>query len=357
MDVPARGPTLVVLAALIFAGANACATAIYRRGGTIATTFLIRCAVVYVFNGLLVAKREGGTAAKDVLLLRTGCRRSSFMAAARGGTGSFLGVCLNLSFVLLTFADSFSIFKGTDTVGTIMVSRVLLGSGEKLQLRELGCSALTLVGIVLVAQPPLLFGGGGDGTARVSAVGVLVAVTAGVASGLFNVFTRALTRAGGPHDGVLTPALLLSYFMVATWLNVLLVAIIAHVSGLDELASFDWTRLRAPANVVDVLLLLVYCAGILSGQLLMAAGYKTTRAGIAAVLALTELAFSYLLGATALGEPPSVCGTLGTAVIFGSVCTLALLGRQKPPAPLAAVDAAREIEEEAALDTRHEGRQ
>ena len=151
-----RGPLLVTTAACIFAAANACATGIYRRGGTIVSTFLIRCAVVYMFNGLLCWWREGRDAATRVLLLRTGHRRSSLMAAARGVNGAFLGVLLNLSFVLLTFADAFTIFKGVDTVSTIAGSRLLLGSGERLQVVELLCGALTLLGIVLIAQPPFL---------------------------------------------------------------------------------------------------------------------------------------------------------------------------------------------------------
>ena len=88
------------------------------------------------------------------------------------------------------------------------------------------------------------------------------------------------------------------------------------------------------------------------GQLLMAAGFATTRAGVAAFLALTELAFSYLLGVTALGEPTSLLGGLGTTVVFGSVGMLAV-GRTPAPrraAPdggdgsLAAADAQKEVQ-------------
>ena len=96
-----RGPFLVTLGAFIFAGANAAATGIYRRGGTIATTFLLRCVVVYIFNGAVVYLRQGRTEAVRVLLLRTGRKRSSLMAGARALTGAFMGVLLNLSFVLL----------------------------------------------------------------------------------------------------------------------------------------------------------------------------------------------------------------------------------------------------------------
>lgn len=344
-----HGPLLVTFAACIFAVANACATGIYRRGGTIVTTFLIRCAVVYVFNGLLCWRREGREAAMRVLLLRTGRRRSSLMAAARGLNGAFLGVLLNLSFVLLTFADAFTIFKGVDTVWTIVVSRLLLGSGERLQALELACGALTLLGIVLIAQPPFLARAGGAAASStstaISAGGLLVAIIAGSASGGFNVWTRALSRKGGPHDGHLPPAMLLSYFMVVVEAFVLSIALVAHASGLADADGWEWSGMRAPCDAIDVLLLLLYCAGILVGQLTMAAGYRTTRAGVAAFLALTELAFSYVLGVTALGEPTNALATLGTAVVFGSVGALALKP-SRPTQPLARADAARQDEQQ-----------
>jgi len=249
-------------------------------------------------------------------------------------------VLMNISFVLLTFADAFTIFKGTDTIGTIVLSRKLLGSSERLALREIACGGLTLLGIVLIAKPPLLFGSVAV-AAPVSAGGLAVAMAAGCGSAGFNVFTRALSRKGGPHDGLLPPSMLLSFFMVVVFSYVATIAVVARVSGLAEVGGFEWTRLVAPSDAMDYLLLAVYCAGILSGQLMMAAGYATTRAGIAAFLALTEIAFSWVLGVTALGEETSVLAGVGTLVVFASVAALALHPpRQRPVQALARADAA-----------------
>lgn len=323
-----RGPLLVTTAAFIFAGANAAATAIYRRGGTVATTFMIRCAVVYLWNATLVALREGRTAAMRCLLLRTGRRQSSLAATGRGLNGAIMGVLLNLSFVLLTFADGFTIFKGVDTVATVLLSRRVLGDGESLSLRELSAGALTLSGLILIAQPPFLFGGGASSALSVG--GILIAAAAGVGSAGFNVFTRALSRRGGPHDGYLPPAMLLSYFMVVVFIYVLLIALLSHAIGLADTKGWEWTRLKAPAHPTDWLLLGLYCLGILSGQLMMAAGYATTRAGIGAFLALTELAFAFVLGVTALGEPTNVLAGVGTAItLLGSVAIVAARSRPR----------------------------
>ena len=340
-----RGPLLVTAAACTFAGANAAATAIYRRGGTVVGTFLLRCVVVYIVNGAIVARNSGRAAAINTVLLRTGRRRSSHLAAARAFVGAVMGVLLNVSFVLLTFADAFTIFKGIDTLSTIALSRALLGSEERLSLREAGCGALTMLGIVLIAQPPFLFGA--DAAAHVTAGGLLVATMAGMGSGGFNFFTRLLSMKGGEHQEHLPPAMLLSFFMVVVFSYVALIGAIAHVSGLSSVAGWEWTRFALPAHAADWSLLGVYCCGILVGQLMMAAGAATTRASIAAFLALTELAFSYVLGATALGEPTSLLAGFGTGTVFGAVVLLALKpARRRAAEGLARADSQTEMEQE-----------
>ena len=50
------GPALVLYAALSFAAANAFAKALYLRGCTLVSVFLIRCLIVYLFNGTLREK-------------------------------------------------------------------------------------------------------------------------------------------------------------------------------------------------------------------------------------------------------------------------------------------------------------
>ena len=132
-----KGPLLVLTGALAFAGANVVAKALYLRGSTLVTVFLIRCAVVYLVNGALVAFRQDLATAKAVLLLQTGRCSSSLLAGARGFVGALTGVLLNISFLFLTLADAFTLFKGTDTIGTIALSSSVLGSHEKLSYREL----------------------------------------------------------------------------------------------------------------------------------------------------------------------------------------------------------------------------
>jgi hypothetical protein len=60
--------------------------------------------------------------------------------------------------------------------------------------------------------------------------------------------------------------MLLSFFMVTVFLYVAVLAAAAQASGLADAPGWEWCRLAAPGGVADLLLLLLYCAGILGGQ-------------------------------------------------------------------------------------------
>ena len=146
----ATGPLLVTLGAALFAATNAASTGLYRRGGTVVTLYLIRTVVVYAANGALTCARDGRAEACRVLQLRTGKVETSRLAVARGLVTAAMALLLNLAFLLLTFNDAFTVFKGVDMLATVVLSRALLGASERLSPAELACGMLTLSGIVLV---------------------------------------------------------------------------------------------------------------------------------------------------------------------------------------------------------------
>jgi hypothetical protein len=88
------------------------------------------------------------------------------------------------------------------------------------------------------------------------------------------------------------PPVLLAYFMAVVLFVVGLFSSIARATNLDGQPGWEWARVQPPAGVEEWGLILVYCAGVLSGQLAMAAGYARVRAGKAAFIALSELAFA-----------------------------------------------------------------
>lgn len=309
------GPLLIATGAALFACTNATSTAFYRRGGTIITVYTIRCVVVFISNGVIVALREGGTAAWDVVLLRSGRRESSSMAYLRGLLGSAQAFGLNLSLVFCTFADAFTIFKGVDSMSTVVMTRTILDSSERLSLRELACGGLTLVGIVLIAQPPLLFGASAT---HVNAAALAIAACAGMLSAGFGVFTRVLSKEGGPHAAHLSPAMLLSHKMIVMYAFFVCIGLIGRATQLDKIAGFGWMSFKMPVDTVDWGLLAVHCVLTLGAQLALAAGYATTRAGIGGFLQLTELAWVYMIDIVVLAEPTNLFASLGTALVFCS---------------------------------------
>ena len=296
----ATGPLLVTLGAALFAVTNAASTGLYRRGGTVVTLYLIRAVVVYAANGALTCARDGRAEACRVLQLRTGKVETSRLAVGRGLVTAAMALLLNLAFLLLTFNDAFTVFKGVDMLATVVLSRALLGAAERLSPAELACGMLTLSGIVLVAQPSMLgvsrdgaaaastaagaaaagaaagteavvsvagvSAAGVEGVVGVSAAGVAVAAMAGVLSACSGVSTRALSAREGPHAGHAPPAMLLSYLLVTMGACFGAIAIGAHASHLDALPRWSWTALAWPDTSVDWALICVHCSCVLAAQ-------------------------------------------------------------------------------------------
>ena len=364
------GAALVLYAALSFAAANAFAKALYLRGCTLVSVFLVRCLVVYLWNGALTAVREGCPTSCRVLTLRTGRIASNRMALTRGFVGAMTGIGLNLSFVFLTFADGFTVFKGCALLGSAVGAGFL---GERLNWRELCILLSTCVGLVFVAQPPLIFGAATHRRALAAwstgerAAGIGAATFSGLCDAGFTLLTRQLSREGRPL-GAVSPALLLSYFMAATFGCVLVVGVAATATGLYLSDGFGWARLQGVTRhtpepwdlgeppLLLLALLLLYCVGILSGQLAMARGMATTRAGVGAILQVSEIAFAFVLDVVFLGERTNALAAGGTAIVFCSVSALACAkAPRRPTQTLAAADAAREQELPAAAKPPAEG--
>lgn len=315
-----RGPILVAFGAGLFACTNAASTAYYRRGGTIITVYLIRCIIVYAFNGAIALIAGNRATATNVVLLRTGHRDSSNFAYFRGALGSAQALGLNIALVFVTFADAFTIFKGVDSLSTVLIARTLLDSSERLSLPELLCGVLTLAGVVLIAQPPLLFG---DAAAHTNGMALGIAALAGSLSAAFSVITRVLSKAGSAQ---LSPAHLLSHKLVVMFSWFAAVGLVGRLTGLAEQPSFHWMRFQLPADGTDWAILALHCALTLGAQLSLAAGYATTRAGIGGFLQLTELAWVYAIDVTILAEPTSLFASFGTILVFASALLVLQVG-------------------------------
>ena len=149
-----KGCVLISIGAFFYATTNAASTGLFRRGGTVVTLYLVRAVVVFTANALIAAVRDGRAEAGRVLRLRTGRTATTWMVTMRSLITTAMALLLNLSFLYLTYNDAFTIFKGVDMLTTALLTAG--SSSERLSPAELACGALTLCGIVLVAQPPML---------------------------------------------------------------------------------------------------------------------------------------------------------------------------------------------------------
>lgn len=330
------GPLLITAGAALFACTNAASTAYFRNGGTVVTLYLIRCLVVWPVNGALVAANEGRRAAAHVMLLRTGRSATTRVVLFRSLVFSVMSLFMCFGYLLLTFNDAFTVMKGTDMLTAVLITRFCMGRSERLSPRELACGLLTLSGIALIAQPPLLFDAlrpAADKEPPIpapSAAGLACVVVAGSLGASVGVLTRVLSQAGGPHDGHASPQMQLSYLMVAMFVWFGALGIVGRWTGLVDSSPFwEWSGLVQPRDTYDWIVIGLHCAFVLSAQLCFSFGYRTTRAGIAAFLQLTELAWVYVLDSCVLGEPTSFFATLGTALVFCSAVAAARSDAQK----------------------------
>lgn len=343
---PARctpGAVRVATGAALFALVNAAATALYRRGGaSVVSLYVIRSPVVYLVNAALVAAQDGRAAAVAVVLLRTGSAQASRLALARSMLKSTSQFLLSVGLFYATYSNAFTVFKGVSVLSTLLVARVLVGSGERLSARELSCGIFILLGITLIAQPAAIFGSAlppqpppppppaAGATTAVAAtgaasgaewapqvgVGLAVAAVSGVLSAVSGSLVRLLSASGGPHDGHATPALLLSFLTATMFTFFGSLHLGSRLAGLTEVEGWQWGAWLWPADAMDWALVATNSACTIGAHLATAAGYRDTRAGVVAFLQLTEMPWVYVLSAGVLGEQTTVLATAGSAVVF-----------------------------------------
>lgn len=316
------GKALMLLGAFAFSSANAVAKRIYALGASEMALFLARSAFVYMLNIVVEYKRNGRTAAMAVASFRVSNRRVLSLMCLRSLSG-FAGITLlNLSFQAMALGDTFAVMMGTLTTSTILLARVVLGTSERLTLRTLAGGAIALVGLVFVTRPVAIFGGAG---APPSAAGVLFAMTSGLFFGAFNVLGRVLGRARGDPSRSASPAMLVSNYMLFIGMLAGLIALVASVTA-PASPKWAWARLTMPRDGGVFCYIALYCVAILVGQLTLAAALGLIHAGRAAVLGLSEIGFSWLLGVVLLHERINALACAGTAIIFVG-CVLAATGK------------------------------
>jgi drug/metabolite transporter (DMT)-like permease len=167
--------------------------------------------------------------------------------------------------------------------------------GERLRRREIVLILLGIVGVLLIAKPAFLFGGGGGLDPLVVAFGIWGAIGSGIA--------YVLVRMLRATEHVMV---IVFYFSLASTLGALPIAMIKPVMP----TPLEW------------LILLGIGITTQAAQVFLTTGLGMERAGKATAIMYTQIVFAALWGALFFRELPGWHTIAGTVLIVGA--TLAL---------------------------------
>jgi drug/metabolite transporter (DMT)-like permease len=223
----------------------------------------------------------------------------------RGLLGYAALSCFYYALVRLPLADA-TVLQYTNPIWTALLAGWLLG--ERFRPREAALVIASLLGVVLIARPSIVFGG----DERLDLVAVGVALLGSIFSASAYVTVRKLARTEDPLTIVF-------YFALVT--------VPGAVPGV--LANAVWPT---PAEWV---LLLGIGLSAQAGQVYLTRGLQLEPAGRATAVGYLQIVFAAAWGALAFGEIPDVWTFAGALVILFS--TLRLVRAQKRPASRARV--------------------
>jgi DME family drug/metabolite transporter len=212
-------------------------------------------------------------------------------------------------------------FAAVDSTGVAVGTVVALGSGPAfagafglLLRRERPTRRWALATALAVAGAALLVLAGGDG-ANVDPAGILLALGAGAAYGLYTVTSKTLLEQGHRPEGVMAVAFGIGAVVLA-----------------PVLAVGDTAWLTTPGGAGLALYLGVVPTAI--AYILFARGLERLPAANVATLTLAEPLTAATLGVVILGERPGPVAALGALLVLSGL--LALAGRPRRTAAAAA---------------------
>ena len=167
--------------------------------------------------------------------------------------------------------------------------------GENMRRREIVLVVLCIIGLLLIAKPSFLFGGGASLSPWVVAVGMIGAIGSGTAY----VLVRKLSET--EHVMVIV-----FYFSMASTIC----AIPMAVPGAVWPSPLGWLLLLGIAVTTQV------------AQVCLTHGLKREKAGKATAIAYTQIVFAALWGALFFHELPDTYTIAGTLLIVGSTVAL-----------------------------------
>lgn len=225
------------------------------------------------------------------LLVRSGVSplgRARRLLLLRGLLGFVALSCYYYGLIHLPLADA-TVIHYTNPIWTALFAAVVLS--ERIGLRELTLSAASLGGVVIMARPTAIFGGG-SGSA-LPPVPVAVALFGALLSGGAYVTVRSLGRSDHP-------------LVVVFWLALVsTIGTAPFVPGWNAVPSWD-----------DLLLLAFIGVTTFVGQVFITMGLHAERAGRAMSVAYLQVVFASVWGILFLGEYLDTWTTAGAGVVL-----------------------------------------
>ena len=191
---------------------------------------------------------------------------------------------------------------------TVLIASLVLR--EPFDRRVLISMGLSLIGLLLVAQPAVLFG---HAAAPLDPRGVLAACLGAVFSACAYVTVRTLGR--GEH-----PSVIVLYFPLVA-LPGSLITLVPHVV--------------MPEGIEWLWLLLLGCATQV-GQVAVTRGFSSDAAGRMAAFAYVQVPFAGLWGIWLFHEHPNPLSLIGAALIIAAALLNLRASLRRPPTPIAA---------------------
>jgi drug/metabolite transporter (DMT)-like permease len=229
-----------------------------------------------------------------------GTREKRPLLVVRGVFGFLALSCFYHSIVHLPLADA-TVIQYTNPVWAGLLAVPFLG--ERLRRREVASVLVSMAGVALVMQPSFLFGHG----AALAPTTVMIGLLGAMSSGVAYVTVRKL---GATEH----PAVIVFYFS--------LVSVFAAIP--TALPGAVWPTPREWLVLVGV--------GVTTqlGQIALTHGLRLERAGRATATAYLQIVFAAFWGIVIFAEVPDWGTFLGATLIVGSTIALARRGSEKP---------------------------
>lgn len=218
------------------------------------------------------------------------------------GTAALVFFLLGLP--LMPLGDVTAIFL-TNQMWTCVLARVFFN--EPFRLAHGFGLALAIPGALLLVQPPFIFGSSSSSTATPALAPLLPLISAIGAAGAY-VSIQACTRAGAPRTAIV---------LCFTGGNAL-------IGGCATLLSGDWHVLLTASSTCHLWLFLCGLMGFMA-QLSLTAAIGLGSASTVAITMLSEVAFAFILEASAFGTQTSALTALGATLTTLGVLAAILL--------------------------------